>query len=78
MPAEHEHEDDPVFLDDDDPELADFFSGVKDFSGEEVEDGGKGLTFLDAEPDKDAIEGLSNEEFWGAASLAAEGSEVSS
>lgn len=56
-------------LGDDDPVMIEFFGGG-DFSGPLVEDGGKGLTFLDAEPDRDAEVGLSNEEFWGAAELA--------
>ncbi len=38
---------------DDDPELARFFAG-EDMTGPPVEDGGKGLTYLDAEPDKRA------------------------
>jgi hypothetical protein len=54
---------------DDDPELARFFAG-ENMSGPLIEDGGKGLTYLDAEPDKDVEEGLSNEEFWKEAELA--------
>ncbi len=47
--------DDRTILGDDDPELARFFAG-EDFTGPEVEDGGKGLTFLDAEPLRDCDE----------------------
>lgn len=59
-------------LGDDAPDLARFFAG-EDMTGPLVEDGGKGLTYLDAEPEKDAEEGLSNEDFWGAAEIAAAG-----
>ena len=59
-------------LGDDAPDLARFFAG-EDMTGPLVEDGGKGLTYLDAEADKDAEEGLSNEDFWGAAGIAAAG-----
>lgn len=45
--------DDRTILGDDDPELARFFAG-EDFTGPPVEDGGKGLTFLDSEPDREA------------------------
>lgn len=45
--------DDRTIVGDDDPELVRFFAG-EDMTGPAVEDGGKGLTFLDAEPDKEA------------------------
>ena len=45
--------DDRTILGDDDPELARFFAG-EDFTGPPVEDGGKGLTFLDSEPVREA------------------------
>lgn len=71
MTPGHEHEEDPVLLDDDDPELAAFFDGA-DLSADLVEDGGKDFTFLDAEPDREALDGMSNKDFWTKAQAAAE------
>lgn len=63
---------DPEVLDDEDDELARFFAG-EDMTDESVPDGGKGLASYDAGPSPDAAEdGLSNEEFWGAAEIAAQ------
>lgn len=66
---DHEHDD--ILLDDDDPVMAAFFAG-EDFSADLVEDGGKGFTYLDAEPDREALDGMSNKEFWSKAEAAAE------
>lgn len=62
--------DDREVLGDDDPELRRFFDG-EDLSAEPVADGGKGLGAADAEPVAGVEEGLSNEDFWGAAAIAA-------